>query len=335
MRDSTSFPDWLLRLDRYVFRLMAAWTIVVLLSLGWNLIQHQADAIGVPGSLPLVAEIIGHGGIWLIGVLGLRLGSQQFRRQLAERAQIELALRDSEERYRVLVEQSPASIVITDLKGIIEYVNPKFTQVTGYTAAEAIGQNPRILKSGEMSSAQYKDLWDTVLSGREWRGELHNRRKNGELYWEAASISAIRNARGEIVRLLAVKEDITERKLAEAAEHEQRSLAEALRDTAADLNSTLEFDAVLDRILYNVGRVVLHDEANIMLISGDDAYVCQSRGQSPSPVLSVHLPVSETPHLRQMVETGAPLIISDVSAQASWLARTESHWIRSYLSAPI
>ncbi|MBI5565386.1 MAG: PAS domain S-box protein [Chloroflexi bacterium] len=335
MQDTVPPLNWTKRLDRYVYWLVAAWTIVVLMSFVWSAAQHVAPVVGVPSGLPVSADIIGHAGMWLIGLVGIYLGSQQFRRQLAERARIETALRDSEAKYRILVEQSPASIVITDLNGIIEYVNPKFTQVTGYTAVEVIGQNPRILKSGEMSPAQYKDLWVTVLGGREWRGELHNRRKNGELYWESASISAIRDSHGQIVRLLAVKEDITDRKLVEAAEREQRNLAEALQNTAADLNSTLEFDAVLDRILVNVGRVVPHDEANIMLISGDDAYVCQSRGESPSPLLSVHLPVSETQHLRQMIETGAPLIMSDVTAQPGWLDRSESRWVRSYLSAPI
>ncbi len=335
MADSTTLPDLTTRLERYVHRLPIAWTFVVLISLVWNLIQHQIDAVKGPSSLPIVAEIVGHGFMWLCGVVVIWLGTQRFRQQLRERAAIEMALRDSEARYRVLVEQSPTSIVITDLNGTIEYVNPKFTQVTGYSAEEAIGQNPRILKSGEMSPAQYKDLWDTVLSGREWRGELHNRRKDGTLYWESASISAIRDSRGQIVRLLAVKEDITDRKATEAAEREQRSLAEALRDTVADLNSTLEFDSVLERILFNVGRVVPHDEANIMLISGDDAYVCQSRGRTPQPVLTAPLRISETAHLRQMMETGAPLIISDVSAQASWRYRPESHWIQSYLSVPI
>ena len=334
MQDSSSPPDRLTRLDRYLYGLIAAWTIAVLISFIWNAAQHGAASAIAPGILPL-AEVAGHIGLWLLGLAAIRLGARNFRQQLADRDRIETALRDSEARYRILVEQSPASIVITDLKGAIEYVNPKFTQVTGYTPDEVIGQNPRILKSGEMSRAQYKDLWDTVLGGGEWRGELHNRRKNGELYWESASICAIRDSRGQIVRLLAVKEDITRRKQAEAELREQRNLAVALQNTAADLNSTLEFDAVLDRILINVGLVVPHDEANIMLISGDDAYVCQSRGTSPSPILSVHLPISETPHLRQMIETGAPLIISDIAAQPSWLDRSESRWIRSYLSAPI
>jgi PAS domain S-box-containing protein len=113
------------------------------------------------------------------------------------------------------VEQSPASVVITDTQGHIEYVNPKFTEVTGYTAEEAIGQNPSILKSGEQSEAFYKELWETISSGKEWKGELHNKKKNGELYWEHARISPIINKNGETTNYLAVKEDVTGIKQAE------------------------------------------------------------------------------------------------------------------------
>ncbi|UBM61120.1 PAS domain S-box protein [Candidatus Sulfidibacterium hydrothermale] len=110
------------------------------------------------------------------------------------------------------VEQNPASIVITDTDGNIEYINSKFTEVTGYTLEEAIGQNPRILKSGEHDLAFYKNLWNTILSGKEWNGEFLNKRKNGELYWENALISPIFNNTGEITHLLGIKEDITEKK---------------------------------------------------------------------------------------------------------------------------
>jgi PAS domain S-box-containing protein len=110
------------------------------------------------------------------------------------------------------VEQSPATVMITDRNGHIEYTNPKFTQVTGYQQEEIIGLNPRILKSGETTPEEYANLWNTIISGGEWRGELHNRKKNGELFWESASISPIRNQLGEITNFLAVKEDITERK---------------------------------------------------------------------------------------------------------------------------
>ncbi len=110
------------------------------------------------------------------------------------------------------VEQSSATIVITDLTGAIEYVNPQFTRTTGYTFEEAKGKNPRVLKSGEMPPEGYKKLWDTLLAGEEWRGEFHNKKKNGQLYWETAAISPIRNVKGEVTHFLAVKEDITEQK---------------------------------------------------------------------------------------------------------------------------
>lgn len=108
------------------------------------------------------------------------------------------------------IEQSPVSIIITDLSGNIEYVNPKFTQVSGYAYDEVIGKNPRMLKSGETLPEEYKKLWKTIAAGGQWRGIFHNLKKNGELYWEAATISPIRNHNGEITHFLAVKEDITE-----------------------------------------------------------------------------------------------------------------------------
>ena len=115
------------------------------------------------------------------------------------------------------VEQSPVTIVITGINGLIEYVNPKFCQVTGYSQEEAIGQNPSILSSGETTSEEYAEMWRTIASGQEWRGEFHNRRKNGDLYWEFASVSALADKDGNITGYLAVKEDISARKKAEEA----------------------------------------------------------------------------------------------------------------------
>ena len=112
----------------------------------------------------------------------------------------------------VAIEQSPVTTVITDLAGNIVFVNPKFTEMTGYMAEEAIGQNPRILKSENKSNLEYKELWDTLLSGQNWHGFFHNKKKNGELYWESAVISPVKNEQGGITHFLAVKEDITERK---------------------------------------------------------------------------------------------------------------------------
>ena len=110
------------------------------------------------------------------------------------------------------VEHSPVTVMITDKKGTIEYVNPRFSEVTGYSAKETIGQNPRILKSGTQTGSFYKKLWDTILSGKTWHGEFLNRKKNDEEFWERTSISAIKNDQGEITHFVAVKQDITEHK---------------------------------------------------------------------------------------------------------------------------
>ncbi|HYK82686.1 MAG TPA: PAS domain S-box protein [Gemmatimonadales bacterium] len=134
------------------------------------------------------------------------------------------------------VEQSPASVLITDTTGRIEYVNERFTLITGYTAAEVIGQTPRILKSGNTPAAEYHRLWTTIRNGGEWRGELQNRRKNGELYWDAALISPIRNAAGVMTHFLAVQQDITERK---QAEEEIRRLNATLEHRVAERTSEL------------------------------------------------------------------------------------------------
>lgn len=111
------------------------------------------------------------------------------------------------------VEQSPVSIVITDIKGNIEFVNPAVIKTTGYSKEELIGSNPSILKSGFQNKSFYKNLWDTISSGKLWQGELNNKRKDGTFYWEQASISPVLNERKEIINYVAVKEDITDRKI--------------------------------------------------------------------------------------------------------------------------
>jgi PAS domain S-box-containing protein len=111
------------------------------------------------------------------------------------------------------VEQSPVSVIITDPKGNIEYVNSKFIMITGYSLEEVKGKNPRILQSGEKTAEDYSKLWSAILSGVEWRGEFHNKKKNGELFWENAVISPLLNQRGKVTHFIAVNEDITEKKL--------------------------------------------------------------------------------------------------------------------------
>lgn len=110
------------------------------------------------------------------------------------------------------IEQSNSIVMITDVDGNIEYVNPRFAEVTGYTAEEVHGKNPRLLRSGEHPAEFYRRLWRTLLAGQTWRGEIHNKKKNGELFWEAASISPVQDGKGDNIHYVAVKEDITEQK---------------------------------------------------------------------------------------------------------------------------
>ena len=134
--------------------------------------------------------------------------------------------RDNElRRLNRAIEQSPVSVVITDLDGRIEYVNPKFSEVTGYTFEESIGQNPSILNSGEQDKQFYKAMWEKIISGEAWHGEFLNKRKNGEIFWEAASISPILNQEGQITSFVAVKEEITEQKKLQARLRQQERLA--------------------------------------------------------------------------------------------------------------
>ncbi|MEA2040988.1 MAG: PAS domain S-box protein, partial [Bacteroidota bacterium] len=108
--------------------------------------------------------------------------------------------------------QSPVSIVITDKEGAIEYINPAFSKITGYSFEDVVGKNPNILQSGTHTAEYYKEMWDTVLRGEVWKGQFRNKKKTGEIFWEESAISAIKNKSGDITGIVAVKNDITKRK---------------------------------------------------------------------------------------------------------------------------
>ncbi|MBF0186350.1 MAG: PAS domain S-box protein [Magnetococcales bacterium] len=144
------------------------------------------------------------------------------QQDISERKRSEAELK----KFFLAVQQSPVTTVITDVDGKIEYVNPRFSEVTGYTMKEALGQNPRILKTETTSQIVYEEMWQDISSGRTWRGELLNRRKDGSLFWESTLISPIHDDDGNISNYLAVKEDITARKQAEQALKEAKQEAE-------------------------------------------------------------------------------------------------------------
>ncbi len=186
-----------------------------------------------------------------INISPLITGSKQYIvavvRDITERKKIE------EQNLRLLhaVEQSPTSILITDTKGDIEYVNPKFSEVTGYSRDEILGENPRVLKSGENSPEVYKNLWEAIASGLEWRGEFHNKKKNGELYWEMASISPVKNSDGRITHYIAIKEDITEAK----------EIQQSLKKLAAELTQQNKY---LEQFAYIISHNLRSPVANII-----------------------------------------------------------------------
>jgi len=168
-------------------------------------------------------------------------------RDMTERKRGEKELR----KLSFAIRQSANTVIITDINGNIEYINPKFTEITGYTADEVVGQTPRILKTGETSNESYRVLWETISSGKIWAGVFHNKKKNGELFWEKTTISPIVDELGTITNYLAIKEDITkhkemekERQMLEMEMNQARKL-EAVGSLAAgiahEINSPIQF----------------------------------------------------------------------------------------------
>lgn len=162
-----------------------------------EVLKKDGSAIWVEIKLSVLTDSNGNP----VGILGV---SRDISKRKAAQAELRKLSR--------AVTQSPDSIVITDTDGKIEYVNPKFTELTGYEKEEVLGKNPRFLNSGEHPKSYYKELWDTILAGNDWYGEFHNKKKSGELYWESASISPLVDNDGNITHFVAVKEDVTERK---------------------------------------------------------------------------------------------------------------------------
>ncbi|NQV20103.1 MAG: EAL domain-containing protein [Rhodospirillales bacterium] len=176
----------------------------------------------------------------LISVVFLLWFLQRLLREIADRSRAELELR----KLTQVVEQSPASVIISDTAGVIEYVNPTFVDVTGYSSDEFVGRNVLDLQSGLTAETAYDGMWDTVLAGNEWRGELHSRKKNGDSFWEYATVAPLKGTDGSITNFIHSKEDITLRK-----EYEERLLRQANFDDLTDLpNRVLALDRLSQAI---------------------------------------------------------------------------------------
>ncbi|MBE0644056.1 MAG: PAS domain S-box protein [Bacteroidetes bacterium] len=179
----------------------------------------------------------------------LQLGDEIIYTVMLRDVSEQLQTQQELEKLSSAVEQSPAIVIITNTDGIVEYVNPTFTTVTGYEPGEILGQNPRILKSGDMSAEAYRQLWGTLKSGAQWRGELHNRKKDGSTYWVSVSISPLKNQDGDTTHFIGIQEDITERKRTEEVLARRTAELETIDRIVQVVNSELEFEKVVHTLL--------------------------------------------------------------------------------------
>ncbi|GJQ58464.1 MAG: PAS domain S-box protein [Candidatus Scalindua sp. AMX11] len=243
--------------------------------------------------------------------------------EINEKLRLEIAehKKTAEKMHRLsqAIEQSSGSIVIADRNGIIEYVNPKFTQITGYDSQEVIGRNPRILKSEKTPCPVHTDLWKTITSGREWHGTFCNRKKSGEYYWESAFISPIKNSEGVITHFIAVKEDITERKRAENRVRAQHVVTKVLAEATT-------IKEAFSEILQAVCKALEWDLGEIWLLDLDDYLLhCSELWHLPSLEVSEFRTVSWEMTLSRgvglpgrVLSSGQPTWIEDVAKDSNF-----------------
>jgi len=247
---------------------------------------------------------------------------------------------ESLHRLSVAVEQSANTVVITDLNGYIEYVNPRFTQTTGYTREEALGQHTRILKSGFTQPEEYKEMWQTIVSGHEWRGEFHNKKKSGELYWETALISPIRDTTGEITHFLAVKEETTARKEAQLALAKRAVELETVFRVGAAATTILNVDTLLQTVadmtkdnfgLYHAQIFLADNNQNMLKLAAGAGHIGQQMVAQGWTV-----PYSRTNSLLvRVMQTQQGEIVNNVDDEADYQPHPLLKNTRAELAVPV
>ncbi|MEI6127754.1 MAG: PAS domain S-box protein, partial [Pseudomonadota bacterium] len=235
-------------------------------------------------------------------------------------------LRERESLLMSAIEQSSSSIVITDKNGLIEYVNPKFTAITGYEFSEVCAKNPRILKSGETTPPQYKELWRTITSGKEWHGIFHNKKKSGESLWESASIAPVFDKQGVLTRFISIKDDITEKKnqeekLRTITQYLDRRTKELsiLNRVSSILASSLDLQDILTTALQDIVRSLGVDCGMLLLIHKDQtSLVLQAvageklKGLPPGALFPLDAGTAGA-----TLESAKPFIVDDLSTYAA------------------
>ncbi len=294
-------------------------------------------------SLPLsdgiVNLLIGLFVAWLMTKMGFHYFSQ-LQNDLSQ-AIVNLEAAETQLHWQSAALASAANaIVITDRNGRITWINPAFTQLTGYLPDEVIGQTLSILKSDRYDDVFYMQMWQTILDGNVWHGELVNRRKDGSLYTEEQTITPVLDDQGQISRFIAIKQDVTRRKTMQESDREQRILAEALREAGVALSATLNLDEVMDILLDQIGRVVPYDTVSLMRVENGRAVVIRARGNSPFPKRFLEpenavFVIEETPNLRQLFQLQQPSIVPDTEKYPGWIKNGVGGHIRSWIGAPI
>lgn len=254
-----------------------------------------------------------------------------------------ISRRMQEERLRLqstALDAAANAVVITDREGTIRWVNPAFTQLTGYSAEEAIGQTPRILKSGKHDATFYRHLWETILAGKVWHGEIINRRRDGSLYTEEMTITPVRDARGNITHFIAIKQDITARKRAEEEVLRRHRLLEALNAIVLEATAMRDLETLASLV---TNRVLSALDAPIGTIWMDVNLpalhmVRYSKGLPENIQKEIGdkiLEMSERHHLPR----GGRLIIDDMAAvKGMWKPLAQmllAYGIRATLAMPI
>ncbi|MBI2470172.1 MAG: diguanylate cyclase [Planctomycetes bacterium] len=286
--------------------------------------------------------------------------------------------KQAEEQLRNLsaaVEQNPTTIIITNMGGSIEYVNPAFVKQTGYTAEEAIGQNPRILKSGKTPQEVYERLWKTITSGKVWHGEILNRKKGGSLYWGYASIFPIRNHVGAITNFIGIVEDVTERKrideelklLTESLEQhvaertkeltktseelqveiaEHKRLEEERNKKINDLTNLIDFSGLMENevqeedIVKHANMILknlfLPDMLSILMLNKEKNMLDVSIVNPPIPLDKfARKELFLNPSLCRVIRTGQPLVVKDVTTDVSCECLVHKIETGGYLCLPL
>ncbi|PWB52359.1 MAG: hypothetical protein C3F13_11380 [Anaerolineales bacterium] len=225
--------------------------------------------------------------------------------------------KEAEEQLRlqsVALESAANGIMITDRNGNIQWANPAYTRISGYTVEEVIGKNPRIQRSGMVAQDVYSNLWRTILSGNVWHGELINRKKDGSIIIEEQTIAPVKDTSGQINHFIAIKQDITERKHAEEVLSKRSEQIGTLNRVMRLLSSTLDLSKVLDMILHEIQQVIPYDSASVWLCKDDSMEIIAAHGFSnPDSVIgtSYSLSSKDNPNA-QVIRLRMPIIEGDL-----------------------